>query len=161
MKNINTTTEQSKLKPSMKTRPLLDGIGIFLSGLCVLHCLMVPLFLFFAPQIFLNYFPDEDLTHVLLLAFILGVAGVAFVTGYRQHGQIKPIIWMMYGMFFIVYATYFVHDHLGHVWEPIIAITGSLALIRAHYLNHRHCKLCDDHHLDHHHEELNDNKCSH
>lgn len=125
-----------------------DFVGILVSGLCVLHCLAVPLVLIVFPAIGASLFPSEDMTHVVLLAFILGAAGVAFISGYRVHGQWRPVAWMAVGMVFVVYATFFAHDHLGHLWEPIIAIAGSLALIRAHYLNH-HCKQCEHEHSRH------------
>ncbi|MDC0980145.1 MerC domain-containing protein [Bdellovibrionales bacterium] len=119
-----------------------DTSGIVLSGLCVLHCIAVPIVLFLFPTVAAQFLPSEDGTHAILLGFILGVAGVAFVSGFRVHGKYQPIIWMAIGMSLIFYATYFAHDDLGHVWEPILAIVGSLALIQAHRLNHVHCQSC-------------------
>lgn len=129
-----------------------DFFGILISGLCVVHCMAVPLVLVIFPAIGASLFPSEDMTHAVLLAFILGVAGVAFVSGWRVHGQWRPVVWMAIGMTIVVYATFFAHKQLGHFWEPFIAIAGSLALIRAHYLNH-HCKKCDHEHEHAHHEE--------
>jgi hypothetical protein len=125
-----------------------DFAGIFISGLCVVHCLAVPLVLFVIPTLGHSLFPSEDITHVVLLAFILGTAGIAFVSGYRVHGQWRPVAWMAVGVLIIIYATFFAHRQLGHFWEPIVAIIGSLALVRAHYLNH-HCKKCDHAHTHH------------
>lgn len=128
-----------------------DIAGIFISGLCVVHCIAVPLILFLAPTLSASLFPSEDMTHVVLLAFILGIAGVAFVSGFRVHGQWRPVVWMAIGMVLVIYATFFAHSQLGHFWEPVIAIVGSLALVRAHYLNH-HCKKCEEDHQVHDHE---------
>jgi hypothetical protein len=134
----------------IKTRSW-DFAGIFISGLCVLHCLAVPLLLFLAPTLSASIFPSEDITHAVLLAFILGVAGIAFVSGFRVHGQWRPVAWMAGGMLIVIYATFFAHSQLGHTWEPVVAIIGSLALVRAHYLNH-HCKKCEVDHTEHDHE---------
>jgi hypothetical protein len=80
------------------------------------------------------------------------------VTGYRVHGQWRPVAWLLTGLALALFATFFVHDHLGHVWEPIFAIAGSLALVRAHYLNHQ-CKKCEHEHT-HHEEEVSDAEVS-
>lgn len=135
-----------------------DYMGILFSGLCVVHCLLVPIVLFLFPAFGFAIFPQEDLTHVVLLAFILGVAGIAFWTGYRVHGQWQPVVWMAFGIATIIYATFFAHHQLGHHWEPIVAIIGSLCLIRAHYLNHK-CKRCEHDHTVHHHEAKELREC--
>lgn len=125
-----------------------DLWGVFISGLCVLHCLAIPIVILLFPAFGLQIFPSEDVTHVVLLGFILGVAGIAFISGYRVHGQWRPVIWLVAGLGLVSYATFFAHSQLGHAWEPIIAISGSLCLIRAHYLNHK-CKKCEKAHSHH------------
>jgi hypothetical protein len=128
-----------------------DIAGVLLSGLCVIHCVAIPLILILFPIFGASFFPTEDMTHAVLLAFILGISGFAFITGYRVHGKMRPVLWMAFGVLIIIFATFFVHNHLGHYWEPVFAIIGSLALIRAHILNHR-CKKCEVH--GHKHEGL-------
>jgi hypothetical protein len=135
----------------MKAKLGWDFLGVFFSALCVVHCLAVPLVILLFPAIGLDIFPQEDLTHAILFGFILGIAGLAFWRGYRVHGQWRPVIWMAIGLLIILYATFHVHHQLGHMWEPVFAILGSLALIRAHFLNH-HCKKCAYDHVSHHHD---------
>ena len=127
-----------------------DKLGIVLSGACVIHCLAMPILFLFFPVVTSKFLPEEDMTHAIFLGFILGIAGVAFVTGYRKHRNYRPIIWMLFGITLIVYSTYVAHDQMGHYWEPIIAIIGSLGLIRAHQLNHVSCKTCEENHKHHH-----------
>ncbi len=129
-------------------RKIWDTLGVSLSALCIVHCVVLPLLLIMGPTLLHEWLPHEDRTHVILLAFILGIAGLAFVSGYRVHGKKRPVIWMAVGITIITYASFFAHDQLGHFSEPIIAIVGSLALIRAHILNHR-CKTCEEHECDH------------
>lgn len=118
------------------------------SGLCVIHCIAVPVVLLLMPALSDSFIPREDITHAVLLGFILGIAGISFVSGYKVHGKWQPVAWMVVGVILVLVATFFAHDYLGHYWEPFIAIAGSLALIRAHYLNH-HCKKCDHVHEHH------------
>jgi hypothetical protein len=122
-----------------------DLVGVTLSGLCVVHCVAIPILILFFPLVARDFIPTEDKTHAFLLAFILGIAGAAFISGYRVHGQKRPVVWMASGLALVLYATFFAHSHLGHLWEPVFAIAGSLALIRAHILNHR-CRTCEVHH---------------
>ena len=132
----------------MKKLKSWDLWGVVISGICVVHCLAVPVVLLLFPTVGISLFPQEDITHVVLLGFILGVAGVAFITGYPVHGQWPPVLWLMLGLVFIFFATFLAHDLIGHNWEPVFAILGSLALIRAHYLNH-HCVKCEREHKRH------------
>jgi MerC mercury resistance protein len=125
-----------------------DYWGVLVSGLCVIHCLAVPIVILLFPALGLSMFPQEDMTHAVLLAFILGVAGIAFFTGYRVHGNWRPVAWLVAGLILVIFATFFVHKHFGHQFEPLFAIAGSLCLIRAHYLNHK-CKKCEHEHAHH------------
>lgn len=138
-------------RSNARSKSKWDIAGVFLSAVCVFHCLAVPIILLLFPVWGNNFMPAEDMTHSVLLAFILGISGVAFVSGYRVHGQMAPVLWMAAGVLIVIFATFFVHTHLGHFWEPVFAILGSLALIRAHILNHR-CKECEDH--GHTHDDL-------
>jgi len=144
---------------SVKNKQAWDWAGIFISGICIVHCLLVPAILLLAPGVMAEILPNEDLTHAILMAFILGVAGVTFFKGYSLHQNIRPVLWMVAGVLLVAYATYFVHARLGHMWEPLFAIAGSICLIRAHILNRHHCKLCEQHHIEHDHEQKDE--CSH
>jgi hypothetical protein len=141
-------TANNSLSKSLKIKSGWDFWGIFLSGLCIVHCIAVPLVILFFPLLSLQFFPEEDLTHAILLAFILGVGGIAFISGFRVHGQWRPVVWMAAGLLLVMFATFIVHDWLGHIWEPIFAIAGSGCLIRAHILNHQ-CKKCEHEHHKH------------
>ena len=140
---------QKKIQKKIKTNGW-DFAGIFVSGICILHCLAIPLILLLMPALSESLIPQEDITHVVFLGFILGIAGISFVSGYRVHGQWRPVAWMAVGVILILIATFVAHDYIGHYSEPILAILGSLALIRAHYLNH-HCKKCEHEHAHHSH----------
>lgn len=137
-------------------RKTWDAFGVSLSALCIVHCMILPLLIVAFPSLVHEWLPQEDKTHVVLLAFILGIAGFAFVSGYRVHGKMRPVLWMAVGILIISYASFFAHDQLGHLWEPVIAIAGSLALIRAHILNHR-CKTCEENECGHDHAHNHSN----
>lgn len=117
-----------------------DRIGISLSGLCIIHCLCLPLAIIVAPAI--GSFFLDDYTHVLLFFLILISVGAAFIPGYQLHRKLHPIACAFLGFSLIAFATFFSHSWFGHAWESPIAICGSLFLIFAHWLNHRSKHLC-------------------
>lgn len=124
-----------------------DWVGVGISILCIIHCVLIGL-LFILYPVGISFFPEEDWTHVVMLSFVLGVAGIAFISGYRKHKKIEPVLWMILGVALVSFAAFFVHDLLGHSWEPLFAIAGGAALIRAHILNH-HCRKCEVAHENH------------
>lgn len=129
----------------MTRKKFWDITGMFLSGLCVIHCLALPLIVIFLPAITTAFIPDEGLVHGILFFLIIGVAGLAFIPGYRFHRKFQPLIWLSGGLMLLTFATFFAHD-FGHYLEPIFAIPGSICIIMAHYLNHKSCKhMCGEH----------------
>jgi uncharacterized membrane protein YdjX (TVP38/TMEM64 family) len=123
-----------------------DTAGILVSILCIIHCVALPLLVIFLPALSTAFLPEEALVHKVLFCMIIAVAALAFVPGYTFHKQIKPLFWLAVGLLLLIFATFFAHELLGHQSEPILAISGSLAVITAHYLNHKSCKhKCNSH----------------
>jgi chromate transport protein ChrA len=121
-----------------------DTVGIILSILCIIHCVALPIIILLLPAIATAFIPDECWVHNILFFLIITVAVLAFVPGYRFHRRTKPLCWLACGVSILFFATFFAHD-LGHHFEPILAIVGSLCIITAHYLNHKSCKHCEKH----------------
>jgi hypothetical protein len=64
---------------------LLDRTGVLASIGCAVHCLVAPVFMLLAPAI--GGWWVHPVTHLLIAAIVLPVAGMALVRGYRQHGR--------------------------------------------------------------------------
>jgi O-antigen/teichoic acid export membrane protein len=122
-----------------------DRFGIFLSGLCVIHCIVLP----FAFALFPALGGDlvEEKFHGYILGFILLSAFMAFVPTYMKHKKAKIFVLPTIAIIILSISTLFLHD-LTHGWiEYAISILGSSILIYAHYrhiLRHDHC--CNDVH---------------
>ena len=129
-----------------------DLVGAFISSLCVVHCIALPLLVLMAPAIGTFFFAGEGITHVVLFGLVLAAAGMSFIPGYKVHKHAAPLGFSLSGIAFLAGATFLAHDWLGHHWEPLLAICGSAQLIFAHWLNHIKCKSCTDHHC-HTHDE--------
>lgn len=128
----------------MGTKLTLDRWGIFLSGLCLVHCLLTPIIIFLIP--WLEAYLREEIFHALLFIIILPLAFITFYSGHKIHRSKRPIILGTLGIAFLasdlilpesMHEIAFLHTGL--------TIFGSLLLVGAHYFNW-HCHCHHDHH---------------
>lgn len=119
-----------------------DKLGIAGSGLCLIHCLAIPVVAGALPSLGIAFLADESV-HGILAFVLIALAGLAFIPGYRRHRDRRVVMLMTSGLGLILFATW------GEAWidlhgggETILSITGSLLLIWAHYRNHSFCQAC-------------------
>ena len=118
-----------------------DRLGIWASGLCVVHCLLTPLLLS-ASAVLAHLLPSEERVHRGLALFITLLGAVALLRGFRTHRRVRVLCLMTAGLAGIYYAAY-AGDHLpSHAYEVAITLAGSVCMIAAHRLNHTFCKAC-------------------
>lgn len=122
---------------SSRRRVLLDKIAVGLSGLCLLHCLLLPFVVAFLP--FLGQLEDDHL-HTELLLFVIPVSVIALTVGYRRHRQIGVILWGAAGLAILTIGALVVHDLYGLAADRATTISGSLILAFTHFQNFRLAK---------------------
>ncbi|PCJ52589.1 MAG: hypothetical protein COA79_23580 [Planctomycetota bacterium] len=89
----------------------LDNIGITLSILCAVHCLVLPLFLVLLPTIGLSFLLNETAEKVFIGCSIL-FALMTLIFGYRIHREKKSFITFTIGSVMLIVATFgFNHSH--------------------------------------------------
>lgn len=113
---------------------LLDNAAVALSGICLLHCLTLPLVIAVLP--FLGQF-DASHFHAQILVVALPVSIVAFSLGFRRHHRLAVIAWGVLGMLILVLGGTIAHDVYGIVADRTLTIFGALILACAHYFNNR------------------------
>ena len=70
-----------------------DKLGVFFSGLCVIHCFAVTLVLFLGGADYLNFLVSTDyLVHPLLLIIVVTIGIFSFPSAYKKHKNKNPII---------------------------------------------------------------------
>ncbi|MEP3052061.1 MAG: MerC domain-containing protein [Erythrobacter sp.] len=119
-------TEQSLI------RRRLDRTGIWLSGLCLLHCLATILIvsgLGLGGQFLL-----EPAIHRFGLAIALIVAAVAIGWGALKHRKAAPFVVAMMGLTFMGGALAVPHG----IQEAILTVIGVSLVTAGHVLNMRH-----------------------
>jgi MerC mercury resistance protein len=122
-------------------RPSMDTFGIGISFLCMIHCLVFPFIVSFAPQL-MRQLPGDDTLHRTLLVAILLLGFLAFRRGYRIHQRRYVLSLFLVGVVFVSVAAIWGESTLSVATETAITSCGSLLIITAHILNHRHCRSC-------------------
>lgn len=119
-----------------------DRLGIWLSSICALHCLLTPILVLALP--FTGSFFEHEFFHVGMALFIVPVGLFAFWSGYRHHRQVKVFLAGVLGVLMVGGASVAPHSWIELFGYDLVTIVGSLLLIIAHVLNRRAC-LCHQH----------------
>lgn len=115
----------------------LDRLGIGVSAFCLLQCLALPVLLVVAPTMSIGFLSHE-VFHIVLLAVILPVSGLAFTLGFLKHRNARMWIPAGLGLGFLVLAAWLEHQHvLSALGIAAVTSTGGILLIVGHVLNLR------------------------
>ncbi len=120
---------------SMRLR-FWDTFGIGLSGLCLIHCAVIPLLpvLFVIP---LGAMVESELLHMGLLLLMLPTAVIALGNGYRRHRRKSAPILGAAGLAALVLGLALA-GWLGESGEKWLTVCGGLVLAAAHGVNLRY-----------------------
>lgn len=113
---------------------ILDQAAVLLSGLCLLHCLLLPVLVTLLP--FIGQFGDEHL-HAELLLVVVPLSAGALLLGYRRHRQVAVIGWGLAGIVLLVLGGTLAHSLYGLLADRLLTVSGSLVLATTHYRNYR------------------------
>lgn len=113
----------------------LDRCGITVSGLCGVHCVALVVIAVFQPAVSWIASAEAWLRPLevsfAMMAAIL--AGFAFLSGYRHHGHLKPVLLGATGLSFI-FVSVFTHLH-DQAWTAALTALGGIFLIIGHRWN--------------------------
>ena len=118
---------------------LLDRIAIAMSGLCMLHCLALPIVLLTMPilgELGTGHF------HLQSLVFVMPVSVVALLLGYQRHLHTGILAWGVLGLGLLVFGATWAHDEIGVLADRLSTIAGSIILASTHYANSRLSRRC-------------------
>jgi hypothetical protein len=124
---------------SVKPANWLDGVAVALSGLCLVHCLALPLIVAGLP--FLAQFSAGHL-HLQMLIVVLPLSILALAIGSRRHRNLRIIAAGSTGMLLLVIGATVAHTQLGLTADRLFTIAGALTLATAHYYNSVHARQC-------------------
>lgn len=117
----------------------LDKIGVGLSSVCLVHCLLLPVLLATLPFMSFLAFMKHPITEGLMIVFAILNAIITVTFGFKKHNNfIVPAIFfsgsILLGLFF--FANEFIHHN-----EWIILIGAALIGV-GHLFNKSLCKSC-------------------
>lgn len=121
---------------------LLDKIGIAVTSLCAIHCLLLPFILPLLPLVGASFIADHHFEEALLLSTMI-LGSIALYSGYkRYHERLYPFT-MLFGGGLI----YWLKDDFGVAAEPFMVMIGGGLVVAAHIVNMKLCRRlheCDD-----------------
>jgi hypothetical protein len=119
---------------SSARRGLLDQLAVTLSGLCLLHCLLLPFVVAVLP--FLGQFSDDHL-HAEMLIVVVPVSVVALALGYRRHRDAGVIVAGAIALALLAVGGTIAHSAYGLLADRALTVVGSITLAITHYRNFR------------------------
>ena len=119
---------------------IIDNLGITISSVCAIHCVLLPAIFIIAPYSFLA----SHEFHEALIYFILPCAAIAFVLGCRKHGDLKVAVMGTLGVMLLASSLLFheifhAEEHSEELITVLITIAGSIMLILSHIRNRKLC----------------------
>ncbi len=132
------------MNQKQNNRSILDGVAVFLSATCLLHCLALPILITLYP-IAHSSILDEQTFHLVMLLFILPASLIALTIGCRAHKDMATMILGGIGLTVLTVTALFGHDLVGIDGERLMTSIGGLVLAAAHIQNYRICRAdhCD------------------
>ena len=119
---------------------IIDNLGITISSVCAIHCVLLPMIFLIAPYSFLA----SHEFHETLIYFILPCAFIAFVLGCRRHKDIKVAVMgalgiMLLGSALLMHDILHSNQHSEGFTTVLITVCGSILLVFSHLRNRRLC----------------------
>lgn len=143
--------DRSKSK-TKAPKNLWDKMGIFISSLCLIHCMGLPIVIIAFPALKSTIMHDE--LHEILFVAIIAISFLAFLPNYKLHKQKKVLFTALSGIGMLLISISAGHhletQHIADkITEISLSIIGSFVLIKAHYMNAKCTHEACDHNHDH------------
>lgn len=122
-----------------KLSSILDAFAVGLSGLCLVHCLALPLLIALFPLLGATLI-DHEAFHQIILIAVLPTSAIALGVGYSRHRHKPVAVLGSVGVAALVFAAFALHAFHAHHLETWITVAGGIALALAHTINFRRCR---------------------
>ena len=134
--------DHSKHEQFAEETDIWDKMGMFLSTLCAIHCLVTPLLILALPM--MGEVFESEWVHLSMAAVILPIGLFAFWSGFKHHRQNKVFAMGVGGLLLVCAGSVLPHEMVEFFEMDLVTIFGSLLLVTAHYLNRKACQ-CEVH----------------
>jgi hypothetical protein len=110
-----------------------DAIAVIASGLCVVHCLLLPILLLLVP-VMATWLALPESFHRWMLAIAIPTSVIALVLGQRRHRRWTPLATAVPGMAVLAVGALLIEAPL---LETVLTVCGATVLVLAHLVNRR------------------------
>ena len=119
----------------------LDKAAVYISAICAIQCLLLPLSALLLPSFSLLPL-SEELFHKLLLFFVIPISIFVMIMGCKKHKSYNIIFYGALGLAILVVSAIYGHDLFGESGEIASTLVGASVLSFGHIKNQRLCKQC-------------------
>ncbi len=117
---------------------LWDRIGIGISGICAIHCLILPVLISLMPLWGFTSFMHGWAHPIFLLLLVPTI----FYAARRSYFDRKIVGYLLSGLLLVLTGWLAGHYWFGLLFETVVTMAGSVLLITGHWLNFRHHREC-------------------
>ena len=119
----------------------LDNLGVTISTICLIHCILLPLLILFFPIISLYYIMNEVHEWIFLsLSTVIGFYSLCL--GHKQHKSLSSLKILVFGFLFMFISKIF-DDSNNDLYHTLFVLAGGVLIIFSHILNKKLCNACD------------------
>jgi len=115
----------------------IEKVGFLLSIACAVHCLTLPIFLFFAPYLASSFAFSPNLEWILVISSFL-LAAIILVLDYKKHHQPLPLYFL--GLGIMIKGLDMVLANQSYAW--LFGILLGVVISIAYWVNYTHKKSC-------------------
>lgn len=134
---VDSNEQETMIETPQLNNRVLDKVGVWVSAMCALHCIMLPIMIPAIPLLASSFVAQGWFEgSILTISIIVGFA--ALLIGFKQyHRQIYPIYSLSLGA-----LIYWNKDIFGEAYEPFTIAIGAGFIIAAHLINLKLCRQC-------------------
>ena len=118
-----------------------DRLGIGMSVVCLVHCMVLPFAIAALPLVAAQWLQTAIFHGVMAMALMF-VAFFAIVPGLRVHGRFSVAAAMAAGLSLLSTAAFAGERLLSREWEIGLTLAGGAILVTAHAVNLGLCRAC-------------------
>jgi hypothetical protein len=115
----------------------IEKVGVLLSIVCAIHCLSLPIFLFFAPFLASSFAFSSNLEWILVISSFL-LAAIILALDFRKHRQPLPLYFLGVGI--LIKLVDFFLSNQSYAW--LFGILLGVVISLAYWVNYKHKKTC-------------------
>lgn len=119
-----------------------DKAAISLSGLCLVHCLALPMLVAFYPVAFVLAL-SEEFFHWVMVMLAIPISTTSLFIGCQKHEKRQVLLLGGVGLVLLLAPFAVPHEVINEQMEVVVTVLGSLLLATAHIMNFRLCRAAE------------------